>query len=114
MERQKQGNGWETFFEHWGLFLPITIVGLAVSQIFSYFGKLTGTPWIYFLIASTVLLISGSALILYAKIPVYRSGRFFTFGVKSVPVRVAGFYRWGWRLFLLGVILSLCLLLSRP
>jgi hypothetical protein len=99
--------------EHWGLFFPITIVGFAVAQIVSYFGELTGTPWIYFLIASTVLLLSGAALILYAKIPVYRSGQFFTFGVKTVPVRLAGFYRWGWRVFLLGVILSLCLLLWR-
>jgi hypothetical protein len=95
------------------LFFPITIVGFAVAQIVSYFGELTGTPWIYFLIASTVLLLSGAALILYAKIAVYRSGQFFTFGVKTVPVRLAGFYRWGWRVFLLGVILSLCLLLWR-
>jgi len=89
------------------------IISLATSVVFSFFGNLTGKPWIYFLIASNVLLITGAALILYAKIPIYRSGRFFTFGVKTVPVRLSGFYRWGWRIFLLGVVLSLCLLVSR-
>jgi hypothetical protein len=113
MERRKEGNGLETFLEHWNFLAITTLSGLAALVVFSFFGNLTGRPWIYFLIASTVLLISGAALILYAKIPVYRSGQFFTFGVKTVPVRLAGFYRWGWRVFILGVVLSLCLLLAQ-
>ncbi len=56
----------------------------------------------------------GGFLIAYAKLPVYRSGRFFTFGLNSVPEHLRGFYRWGWRVFLFGVVLSLCLLLSKP
>ena len=79
-----------------------------------FFVNLKGEQWIYFFVVSVVLLISGAALIAYAKIPVYRTGRFFTFGVKSVPERLTGCYRWGWRVFLFGVALSLCLLLSRP
>jgi len=74
---------------------------------------LNGKPWIYFFVASVVILISGAAMIICAKIPVYRSGRFFTFGVKSVPEHLAGCYRWGWRAFLFGTTLALCLLLSR-
>ena len=89
------------------------IIAVVCSQVLMFFFNLRGQPWIYFFVASVVLLISGATLILYAKLPVYRSGRFFTFGVKSVPERLAGHYCWGCRIFLFGVVLSLCLLLSR-
>src|ERR1035437_7561573 len=112
MERRSRGKGLETFLEHWGFFLT-ALLTLAVLQIFMFFLNLNGKPWIYFFVASMVLLILGAAMIVYAKIPVYRSVRFFTFGVKSVPEHLAGWYRWGWRVFLFGVVLSLCLLLSR-
>jgi|GEM_PF-2104892 len=113
MERRKNGNGWETFFEHWGLFLPMTVIGITASMVLPFLGNMSGTRWICFFIASTVLLFLGAGLILYAKFPVNRSGRFFTFGVKSVPEHLAGFYRWGWRLFLVGVGLSLWLLFAQ-
>jgi hypothetical protein len=112
MERRKQGNGLETFLENWGGLL-IILIALITSQILMFFINLRGKPWIYFSIAGMVLQVLGAALILYAKLPVYRSGRFFTFGVKSIPKHLAGIYRWGWRVFLFGAILSLCLLLSR-
>jgi hypothetical protein len=28
MERRKEGKGWETFFEHWGLPLAVVIIGI--------------------------------------------------------------------------------------
>lgn len=112
MERQRQGSGLETFFEHWGFFLTVPVI-IVLSQVLMFFINLSGMRWVYFLAASTLLLLTGAALILYAKLPVYRSGRFFTFGVNSVPQSLAGFYRWGWRVFLFGVALSLCLLLSK-
>ncbi len=111
METRKNSNGLETFMEHWGR-VVVVIVTLLGLQIFMFFSNLSGTPWICVCVAGFVLQISGAVLILYAKIPVYRSGRYFTFGIKSVPESLAGFYRWGWRLFLFGVVLSLCLLLS--
>lgn len=83
------------------------------SEVLMFFTNLSGTLWIYFFVASFVLLFSGCALIACAKFPVYRSGRFFTFGLKSVPQHLLGYYRWGWRVFLFGVILGLCLLLSK-
>jgi hypothetical protein len=76
--------------------------------------RLSGTPWVWFFLASFAFMILGGGLIAYAKLPVYRNGRFFTFGLNSVPESLRGFYRWGWRVFLFGVVLSLCLLLSKP
>ena len=113
MEYRGQTNGLQTFLEHWG-FLGIAVVAFLASQIVMFFMRLSGAPWIWFFVASFVLMFAGGSLIGYAKFPVYRSGRFFTFGVKSVPEHLAGYYRWGWRVFLFGVVLSLCLLLSRP
>jgi hypothetical protein len=46
----------------------------------------------------------GGGLIGCAKFPVYRSGRFFTFGAKSIPEHLAGYYSWGWRVFLFGAV----------
>jgi hypothetical protein len=112
MDYQRQNNGSQTFLEHWGMTLTVLIV-VIVSQIVMFFFNLSGQPWIYFFLASIVLLISGAGLIVWAKLPVYRSGRLFTFGIKSVPKNLAGCYRWGWRVFLFGVVLSLCLLLSK-
>ena len=114
METKGHSDGyqWVKFLEHWGMLLAV-LIAVITSQVFLFFMNLSGAPWIYFFIASFVLLFSGAALIVYAKFPVYRSGRFFTFGVKSVPEHLTGYYRWGWRVFLFGVVLSLCLLLSR-
>jgi hypothetical protein len=114
MERRKQGNGLETILEHWGAggFLLIAVIGFVVSEASMFFTNLHGKPWIYLAVASLCLQVLGAALIFHAKLPLYRSGRFFTFGIKSIPPNLAGFYRWGWRVFLFGVALSLCLLLS--
>jgi hypothetical protein len=111
MEYQKETNGRQTLWENWW-FLPLPLSVLAANFVLSFFENLTGMPWIRFFVVSEVLLFSGAALIVYAKMPLYRSGRFFTFGVKSIPQGLKGFYRWGWRVFLFGVVLSLCLLLS--
>ncbi|MBI3874440.1 MAG: hypothetical protein HY300_00405 [Verrucomicrobia bacterium] len=101
------------FLEHWGVTLICAIIGVLAGQILPFFVNLNGASWIYFFVASGALMISGGALIAYAKFPVYRNGRFFTFGAASVPDQLTGFYRWGWRLFLFGAILSLCLLFSK-
>ena len=113
MEHRSHSNGLQTFLEHWG-FLVIAVVAFLASQVLMFFTRLTGAPWIWFFVASFALMFAGGGLIGYAKFPVYRSGRFFTFGLKSVPEHLMRHYRWGWRVFLFGVVLSLCLLLSRP
>jgi hypothetical protein len=113
MDTHRPGNGLQTFLEHWG-FLLTAIAAICASRILMFFMRLTGAAWIWFFVASFALLIAGGGLIAYAKLPVYKSGRFFTLGLKSVPEDSRVFYHWGWRTFLFGVILSLCLLLSRP
>ncbi len=112
MKHRHQNIGLLTFLEHWGLLLT-AILAVVSAQVLMFFVNLRDEPWIYFFATSMALQISGAALIIYAKVPVYRSGQVFTFGVKSVPEGLAGFYRCGWRVFLIGVMLSLCLLLSR-
>lgn len=112
MEYRKENNGWQTFFENWW-FLFLGLGAFAGVEVLFFFQNLTGMPWIHFLGATTALLFSGAGLILYAKFPLYRSGRFFTFGIRSIPQGFKGAYRWGWRIFLFGAALSLCLLLSK-
>jgi hypothetical protein len=112
MEHRSQSKGLQTFLEHWGFFLT-ALLAIVVSEVLMFLLNLKGKPWSYFFVGSMFLSISGAALIVFAKIPVYRSGKFFTFGVKSVPERLAGCYRWGWRVFLFGTVLEICLLLSR-
>ncbi len=106
---------WVKFLEHWGLFLTMLAVVLFASlslSILSFFKTLHAPAWLLLLGVSFAFILSGAALITWAKLPAYRSGRFFTFGVKSVPGDLARHYKWGWRLFLFGVALSLGLLLS--
>ena len=75
MEYRGKNNGWQTFLEHWGFFLGAVMAGVT-SQVMMFFVNLSGPPWLYFLMAGFALMFSGAALIVYAKFPVYRSGRF--------------------------------------
>jgi hypothetical protein len=112
MEYRKENNGWHTLLDQF--FFPLGPAAFVVGWvILLFFQNLTGMPWIHFLEATAALLFSGAGLILYAKFPLYRSGRFFTFGIRSIPQGFKGAYRWGWRIFLFGVALSVCLLLSK-
>jgi hypothetical protein len=113
MDYRKEDNGLLTFVEHWNILIAGVITVIAIRGA-NFFMKLSGAPWLWFFSAAFALMIFGGGLISYAKLPVYRSGRFFTFGRKSVPVQLQAAYRWGWRMFLFGVVLSLCLLLSKP
>jgi len=103
---------WAKFIEHWGSASIVIIIGLA-TEVFLFLSSLNGKPWIYFCLASFAVMTLGAALIAFAKFPIYRAGQFFAFGIKSVPERLAGHYKWGWRLFLFGMVLSLCLLVAK-
>jgi hypothetical protein len=113
MEYHKKSNGLITFLEHWGMLLTgLMLVVTVETSIFLI--NLKGAEWITFLTVAFASLLTGAALILYAKIPLYRSGRFFSFGAKSIPASRVALYRWGWRVLLGGGLLALLLLLSRP
>jgi hypothetical protein len=98
MEYGKKSDGFQTLLEHW-VILITALIAIAFGEVLTFFFNLSGTPWICLFSTGMVLLCSGALLILYAKLPVYRTRHFFTFGVKSIPVGLAGYYRWGWRKF---------------
>jgi hypothetical protein len=113
MDTHRQNNGLLTFVEHWG-FLLSAIVVLLVSQILSFFSRLTGTPWIWCYAVALCIAAVGVSLIFYSKLPLYRERRFFTFGSGALPETRRAFYRWGYRCAIFAVALLLCLFLSRP
>ncbi len=96
----------------WGL-LTIALVGIVTTWILNFFTRLTGMPWIccYFIGIGVAAL--GAGFIFYAKLPLYRQRRFFTFGPRALPEQRRPFYRWGYACALLGSLLLACLLLSR-
>jgi hypothetical protein len=112
MDYQRKGNGWKTFLEHWVFVLPL-VLGLGVSTLLTFFARLTGAPWIW---SYAIALLAGAVsigLLLYAKLPLYRQRRFFTFGPQALPEQRRPFYRWAYVCALFGVALLTCLLLSR-
>lgn len=112
MEYRRDSRGLLTFLEHW--YLPLFMVGAPVAN-WCFFGlaRLHGGWWLGACVAAIVLQVAGAGMIAYAKAPVYRSGRWLTFGVGSVPADRAGCYRWGWRVFVTGVVVSLGLLMGK-
>jgi hypothetical protein len=113
MEYQRNSNGLITFLEHWWLLL-VAIVALLTSQLLTFFAGLTGVRWIWCYAVALAVAAVGVSLIFYAKIPLYRQWRFFTFGSGALPEGRRPFYRWGYRCVIFAVALLLCLLLSRP
>ena len=71
MEHRSRSNGLETFLEHWG-FVVVAIVVVLASQVLMFFMRLSGTPWIWFFVASFALMTVGGGLISCAKFPAYR------------------------------------------
>jgi hypothetical protein len=112
MEYRRQSHGLLTFLEHGGLLIYAVVVSLASKFFFSLAG-MHGASWLGLCAMGFAAQIAGAVLIGYAKLPLYRNGCSFTFGIKSIPLPRVGHYRWGWRLFLIGVCLSLSLLLGR-
>ncbi len=113
MDYQRQSNGWLTFHEHW-CFLVAALIALLTSQVIAFFTRLTGTPWIWCYALGLAVAAVGVALIFYAKLPLYRQLRFFTFGSRALPEGRRSFYRWGYYCVSFAIALLVCLLLSRP
>jgi hypothetical protein len=113
MEYQRQSNGLLTFLEHWWL-LVVAVFAFLASQVLRFFANLTGAPWIWCYGIALLAAAVGIALIFYARLPLYRQRRFFTFGSAALPESRRPFYRWGYRCVFFAVALLLCLLLSSP
>jgi hypothetical protein len=113
MDPRSQNNGLQTFLEHWG-FLVVVVVAFFSSQVLTFFTRLSGTPWIWCYYVGLIIAAVGVALVFYAKLPLYRQRRFFTFGSRALPESRRSFYRWGYRCVTFIVALLLCLFLSRP
>jgi hypothetical protein len=96
----------------WGL-LIIAVVGIVTTCVLDFFMRLTGMPWICCYFIGIGVAAVGVSLIFYAKLPLYRERRFFTFGPGALPEQRRPFYRWGYTCALLGALLLACLLLSR-
>jgi hypothetical protein len=96
----------------WGL-LIVAFVAIITTWVLDFFTQLTGVPWICSYLIALSVAASGAGLIFYAKLPLYRERRFFTFGSRALPEQRRPFYRWGYRCAALGILLLACLLLSR-
>ncbi len=113
MEYRSKSNGLLTFLEHWWLVCG-AVIALLTSQVLSFFTRLSGAPWIWCYGVGLAVATVGVSLIFYAKLPLYRQRRFFTFGSRALPESRRTFYRWGYRCALFAIALLLCLFLSRP
>ena len=113
MDHRSQNNGLQTFLEHWW-FLLMAVVAILASQVLGFFTRLSGTPWVWCYGIGLAVAAAGVSLIFYAKLPLYRQWRFFTFGSQALPESRRPFYRWGYRCALFAVAILLCLFLSKP
>lgn len=113
MDYQRQSNGLVTFLEHWW-FLIVAISAFLGVQVLAFFTRLTGVRWIWCYTIALAVAVIGASLIFFAKLPLYRQRRFFTFGSRALPEGRRPFYRWGYRCVIFAAALLLCLLLSKP
>lgn len=90
------------------------MVALLTTQLLDFFSKLKGATWIGFYFLGLFIATVGVSLVFYAKLPLYRQRRFFTFGTKPIPEHRRKFYRWGYWCVVLAAALLLCLRLAAP
>jgi hypothetical protein len=92
----------------WGMWLLLAFI-LAGGKAIQYLIALYGKPWMVCYYGAILLGAAGAALIGFAKLPLYRQRRFFTFGPHPVPERRRCFYRWGYRCAVVSAALLLLL-----
>jgi hypothetical protein len=112
MDYQRKSGGWQTFLEHWVFTLPV-LLAVVVGQVLTFFTRLSGVPWLWSYAGALLFGGVSIGLLLYAKLPLYRERRFFTFGTRAIPEQRRPFYRWGYRCAVFSVALLACLLLSK-
>jgi hypothetical protein len=84
---------------------PIVAFAMLASLILS----LHGLAWLWAVGISFCVALLGVVFLFIAKLPLYRQGRFFTFGIHALPASSHRAYRWGCRCSILGILLMLLL-----
>jgi hypothetical protein len=87
---------------------PVAVIGILASLLLS----LPGPAWLCAAGTSFCVAVLGAILLFIAKLPLYRQGRFFTFGIKTLPASSHRAYRWGCRCSVLGILAMLLLWLA--
>jgi hypothetical protein len=65
MEYRGQSNGRKTFLEHWW-FVLVPVVDVLAMQVFTFFTRLCGTPWIWCYSIGLAVAAVGASLIFLA------------------------------------------------
>ena len=85
----------DQIFSVWSI--PVAaLIGYLFSEAFSIFAGLAGTTWMACYSIALLLGATGIGLILFAKLPLYREHRFFTFGPGVVPAERRKIYHLGY------------------
>lgn len=93
------------------IFLGMPVVML-ISMVTMRILSLREWPWVYAMGSALALSVMGAGCLLVAKWPLYRAGRFFSFGTRGLPVSSVRFYRVGWGLSGAGMVLAVLLLMG--
>lgn len=109
METRRQSNGLTTLAEHLGVLGTCVAVGIVSKLLITLLSRAEQCLAVALLVAGI-----GVGLIFFAKLPLYRQRRFFTFGSGVLPPGSRPFYRWGYGCVTLAATLLLWLSLARP
>jgi hypothetical protein len=89
--------------------LWMVLMAVVGSRVATFFATFTPGEWIGCYGIAVLFGIIGVGLIFYAKLPLYRERRFFTFGARALPEERRAFYRWGYRCAVFSAALFACL-----
>jgi cell division protein FtsW (lipid II flippase) len=71
----------------------VGVTAILAMQVFEFFTRLSGMPWIWCYAIALAFAALGVSLIFYTKLPLYLQGRFLTFGSRALPEGRRSFYR---------------------
>lgn len=108
METQRRSNGWLVFLEHSG-FAVTCVVGVLTLECLLWLSHLRGAGWVQAYYAAMALGSASVALLLYAKWPQYRCGRFLVPGAIGLTGGRRRFYWSGLALAALDIVVLTCL-----
>ena len=91
----------------------LPFLALAVASILSAFilPSLHGRGLWFWFGASMLTGTAGICLLAYARLPLYRQGKFLSFGPRGLPADRLPAYRWAWRMIVATVLVQTLLLM---